>query len=87
MKIDKIAEIWSNGIQVKLILHVPNNKNIVDIEESPFFNKVVDFKKKVALNSISYFKSLKDEINDYCELESFFTDDGDYALELEIIKC
>lgn len=84
MKIDKIAEIWTTGVQVRLILHTPNNKAIVNIEESPFFDRLAYFQeKKFTLDSINYFEGLQEEIKDYCECECFYTDDGDDALRLD----
>lgn len=84
MRIVKMAEIWNDYLQVRLILHTPNNKGIINVENAPFFDRLENFHGEKFLDSINYFEGLQEEIKYYCEVEGFYNDDGDDALELNI---
>lgn len=82
-----IAEIWGGSSCFIFILNRPNNKGIVYLENAPFFNRFKNIVgKRVKSDVISYMRSLKEEIELFCELEGFYTLDGRNALELEVLN-
>lgn len=82
---DTMVKMVGHHTVIKLILNTPNNKNISNINEVPFYEKFVKFYgKTVTKDIIMELEELKKEIELYCENEKFYALNGEHALELII---
>ena len=80
-----IGTIYGAGLEVNLILHIPNNKDIRDVQDTPFMEDFKQFQympiKDTIITELQY---LQNKIEDYCRSEMFVTYCSEPALVLEI---
>lgn len=80
-----IDTIYGAGLEANLILHIPNNKDIRDVQDTPF---IEDFKQfqymPIKDTTITELQYLQNKIEDYCRSEMFVTYCSETALVLEI---
>ena len=80
-----IGTIYGAGLEANLILHIPNNKDIRDVQDTPFMEDFKQFQympiKDITIAELQY---LQNKIEDYCRSEMFVTYCSEPALILEI---
>lgn len=80
-----IGTIYGAGLEANLILHIPNNKDIRNVQDTPFMEDFKQFQympiKDITIAELQY---LQNKIEDYCRSEMFVTYCSEPALVLEI---
>ena len=80
-----IGTIYGAGLEANLILHIPNNKDTRDVQDTPFMEDFKQFQyMPIKDTTITELQYLQNKIEDYCRSEMFVTYCGESALVLEI---
>lgn len=80
-----IGTIYGAGLEANLILHIPNNKDIRDVQDTPFMEDFKQFQcMPIKDTTIAELRYLQNKIEDYCRSEMFVTYCSEPALVLEI---